>query len=260
MTDRALLDSGSQLNFITEELAQRLKLRKEEKLLNLLGIGKASATVMNSISSYQPDQVIKTLDWNILSNIQLADPYFNKPQKIDLLIGADTFFELLSVGQINQGSEFPTIQKTILGWIISGKYPKGTNNNTKHCNLLCQCEDLSDLDQKIPKLWLLEEFPGETKKYFTPEQQLCEKHFVENTKLFPTGRFEVKLPFKLSSNSLGSSFETVKCRFLALERKLSKTSDLRGMYMDFMKEYIQRARTILFHISVFCDRKVQVLS
>ncbi|XP_055909622.1 uncharacterized protein LOC129944297 [Eupeodes corollae] len=261
MIARALLDSGSQLNFITEELAQRLKLRKEEKPLNLLGIGKASATVnkkvhaevksrfndhsfsadywvMNSISSYQPDQAINTSDWNIPSNIQLADPYFNKPQKIDLLIGADTFFELLSVGQIKQGPEFPTIQKTIFGWIISGKYPKGTNNSTKHCNLVCQCEDLSDLDEKIPKLWLLEEFPGETKKYFTPEQQLCEKHFVENTKLLPTGRFEVKLPFKLSSNSLGSSFETAKRRFLALERKLSKNSDLRGMYMDFMKEYI----------------------
>ncbi|XP_055859254.1 uncharacterized protein LOC129921447 [Episyrphus balteatus] len=229
MPVRALLDSRSQLNFITEELAQRLKLRKEEKPLNLLGIGKASTT---------PDQAINTSDWNIPSNIQLADPYFNKPQKIDLLIGADTFFELLSVGQIKQGPEFPTIQKTLLGCIISGKYPKGTNKNTKHCNLVCQSEDLSDLDEKIPKLWLLEEIPGETKKYFTPEQQLCEKHFVENTKLLPTGRFEVKLPFKLSSNSLGASFETAKRRFLALERKLSKDSILRGMYIDFMKEYI----------------------
>ncbi|XP_055919381.1 uncharacterized protein LOC129951309 [Eupeodes corollae] len=258
---RALLDSGSQVNFITEELSQRLRLRKEERSLNLIGIGKANTTVhkkvhavvksrlndhsfsadywvMSSISSYQPDHAINITKWNIPSNIQLADPHFHKPQKIDLLIGAEPFFELLSVGQIKQGPQYPTIQKTLLGWIVSGKCPKDTNSNTKQCNLVCQSETLLDLEKLVQKFWLLEEIPGETKKFLTPEQQLCEKHFVENTQLLPTGRFEVKLPFKSPPNSLGLSFENAKRRFLALERKLFKDSELRTMYMDFMNEYV----------------------
>lgn len=123
---RALLDSGSQINFITEELAQRLNLRKEEKSLDLIGIGKLNTTVskklhavvksrlndhsfsadywvMSSISAYQPDHAISTANWKIPRNIELADPCFYKPQKIDLLLGAEAFFELLSVGQIKQG-------------------------------------------------------------------------------------------------------------------------------------------------------------
>ena len=120
---RALLDSGSQINFVTEELAQRLQLRKEEQILSLLGIGKTNSSakfklqatvksrmnshefssdywVLRSISSYQPDQVISTSGWNLPGNIELADPYFFKPQKIDMLIGAEIFFELLCISQI----------------------------------------------------------------------------------------------------------------------------------------------------------------
>ncbi|XP_055917594.1 uncharacterized protein LOC129949876 [Eupeodes corollae] len=67
---------------------------------------------------------------------------------------------------------------------------------------------------------------------------MCEDHFVANTKLLPIGRFEVKLPFKSSPNSLGSSFEAAKRRFLALERKISRNNNLRAMYMDFMNEYL----------------------
>ncbi|XP_055836609.1 uncharacterized protein LOC129905206 [Episyrphus balteatus] len=168
----------------------------------------------------------------------MGDPYFNKPQNIDLLIGAETFFELLSAGQIKQGPEYPTIQKTLLGWIVFAKYPMCSSSNTKQCNLVCQSEELPDLDKAFQRLWQMEEIPGETKKFLTTEQKMCEDHFVENTKLLPTGRFEVKLPFKSSPNSLGSSFETAKRRFLALERKLSRNTELKAMYMDFMKEYL----------------------
>lgn len=40
---RSLLDSGSQINFITEELAQRLNLQKEDNSLNSPGIGKMNS-------------------------------------------------------------------------------------------------------------------------------------------------------------------------------------------------------------------------
>ena len=68
---------------------------------------------MNSIIHKQPSVAIDKDSLGIPSNIVLADPEFNRPQKIDLLIGAESFFELLSVGQIKLGPSSPIIQKTL---------------------------------------------------------------------------------------------------------------------------------------------------
>jgi len=52
---------------------------------------------------------------NIPKNIKLADPYFDEPQHVDLVLGADVFHDLLSVGQIKLDNNLPTLQKTLLG-------------------------------------------------------------------------------------------------------------------------------------------------
>jgi len=55
----------------------------------------------------------------IPENLQLADPEFHKAQRVDLLIGASLFYELLCVGQINLLPGLPLLQKTRLGWVVS---------------------------------------------------------------------------------------------------------------------------------------------
>lgn len=102
---RALLDSGSQRNFITEEMVQALNLKKDKARHVVTGIGEitqhASASVWLKIRSHisdytvylplivvpkitgqLPTQNIKAID-NIPEYIELADPHFNTPQKID---------------------------------------------------------------------------------------------------------------------------------------------------------------------------------
>src|SRR5437588_6038469 len=56
----------------------------------------------------------------IPANIRLADPTFDKPGKIDLLLGADCFWELLCVRQIKLNQNSPILHKTKLGWILAG--------------------------------------------------------------------------------------------------------------------------------------------
>lgn len=46
---------------------------------------------------------------------RLADPAFDKPGKIDVLIGAGLFWNILCVGQIKKARGHPTWQKTQLG-------------------------------------------------------------------------------------------------------------------------------------------------
>ncbi|XP_052850685.1 uncharacterized protein LOC128261177 [Drosophila gunungcola] len=258
---RALLDSGSQLNFVTDELAQRIKITREDVCMSLRGIGgtNAQATkkihtivksrignsqlssdfwIMKNISGYHPDQAVNTSGWRVPENIQLADPFFFKPQKIDMLIGAETFFELLSIGQIKQGPEFPILQKTVLGWIVSGRCASENNKNAeKMVHLSCQEEALESIDTTLQKFWSVEDLPPKAKVH-TPEQQLCQQHFEKNTQRLSSGRFSVRLPFKSDPNTLGSSYEVAKRRFLSLERKLSKDPSLKKMYIEFMEEYV----------------------
>ncbi|XP_050063234.1 uncharacterized protein LOC126552559 [Aphis gossypii] len=110
---RVLLDSGSQSNLITEEMVQLLKLKKKHVKHDLCGIGgstqKASSAVVATIAAEDKKFTLtvtclvvkritnnlpsKLLNDNILipRNIKLADPWFNTPRKIDLLIGAGYF-------------------------------------------------------------------------------------------------------------------------------------------------------------------------
>ena len=67
----------------------------------------------------------------------------------------------------------------------------------------------------------------------------------DSVRRLPSGRFKVSFPFKSDPNLLGSSFDTAKRRFLALERKLSIDKIMREMYHNFMKEYVD-----LGHMSI----------
>ena len=62
----------------------------------------------------------------------MSDPMFNTPQKIDILIGGEVFFDLMSVGKIKQ----PIIQKTLLGWIVAGKCKQTILSRTNVCHVI----------------------------------------------------------------------------------------------------------------------------
>ena len=269
---RALLDSGSQINFVTEEMVQKLKLDKISLALDICGIGESKEQikhkanvvvksrvnnfeissdfwVLKSITRYHPDSSINTNKWPIPANVELADPYFNKPQKIDLLLGAEVFFELLEVGQLTLGENNPILQKTVFGWVVSGRCgAKNLSTPPAVCNLAVESSQnegsVEVISTILQRFWALEEIPRNPLTKFTKEHLACEKHFVDNT-VIKSDKIYVRLPFKGDYNDLGSSFETAKRRFLWLEKRLSKTPDVKQMYVDFMTEYIE-----LGHMSV----------
>ena len=55
---------------------------------------------------------------NIPITLTLADPTFYKPSQIDLLLGADIYYDNISNGLISLGKNLPTLQNTHLGWIL----------------------------------------------------------------------------------------------------------------------------------------------
>ncbi|XP_018310126.1 uncharacterized protein [Mycetomoellerius zeteki] len=229
---RALLDSASQSHFMTEELClQRLQLNtfKTNHLIN--GIGQTSVfvndratTVMKSkyneynteLSCFVVDSITGTLppdkfdvcQFTIPKNILLADPKYNIPAKIDLLIGVTLFYNLLQERRISLDNNQPVLQETKLGWIIGGAF--------------VPCRSSSQFTKSKP---------------YTKEEQLCEDNFVSTHQRDENGRFIVQLPLKSPISSLGKSQEIAERRLRSVERKLHKDVKLKEAYISFMQEY-----------------------
>ncbi|KAJ8957412.1 hypothetical protein NQ318_004892, partial [Aromia moschata] len=142
-TVRALLDSGAQSSFVTKGLCQRLNLKTRKVNISVKGLSniasninsKCEMTIQSLYNNYSATKcffVIDIIAGNIPEvridasriatphHINLADPTFYKPDRIDILLGSDLFWELICVGQISLGPNNPILQKTKLGWVVSG--------------------------------------------------------------------------------------------------------------------------------------------
>lgn len=85
------------------------------------------------------------------ANLQLADPDFHKPQKIDVILGADVIGDIMKEGIIPGN---PLIQETVLGWILSGKYIE--EQCVDEGNVACFMIKVN-LDEQLKKFWELED-------------------------------------------------------------------------------------------------------
>lgn len=136
----ALLDPGSEATFISDSAAQLLNLKRKGRHVNILGVGETKANVskhtvsLTIFSNYNenfkvqlnalvlprltavlPTHNISCANWSHLQNIQLADPTFNKPSKIDILLGSDVYPSILLEGVIKGAPGTPMAQRTEFG-------------------------------------------------------------------------------------------------------------------------------------------------
>ncbi|XP_036344786.1 uncharacterized protein LOC118754023 [Rhagoletis pomonella] len=272
---RALLDSGSQLHFITTRLANQLQLVKAKSSATVSGIGDANfstegysvdlvlksrtsdfstnitAVVVQTITDNQPGCSVSTNEWNVPSNIQLADPGFNLPQRIDLLIGAALFFDLLCVGQIRLAYGLPLLQKTRLGWVLSG----GGQQAPKLSSFVVRRKSSSDiistrLEDLVRQFWEIEH-NFEPISTASQEDIDCEAHFRENYLRLSSGEYSVRLPMKRGVEALGDSYLQARQRFESLERKFARNPELKTEYSKFIKEYLDLNHMSLVTNEVF---------
>jgi Putative peptidase (DUF1758) len=141
---RALLDSGSQSNFICEEMAQTIGAKRQPIRIPVSGISqkttfirsKIQAKIRSRTSNYLlvleflvlpritgdlPSSQVDLKSWKLPSDISLADPQFQKPQRIDMLLGAEIFFDIWTSHHIKLEKGLPTLRETFFGWVVAGK-------------------------------------------------------------------------------------------------------------------------------------------
>ncbi|XP_011859294.1 PREDICTED: uncharacterized protein LOC105556792 [Vollenhovia emeryi] len=140
---RALLDNGSQSCFITKDCCKELGLKRQDTNIPVCGLGEHSVQtrsmakiiiqsrttgykkrlnclVVDTITQKLPISRISRSHLQVPDGITLADPQFDQPSRIDLLLGAEIFFDLLCIGRLKLADNQPSWQKTLLGWILDG--------------------------------------------------------------------------------------------------------------------------------------------
>ncbi|KAL4103845.1 hypothetical protein QTP88_019180 [Uroleucon formosanum] len=264
-------DSGSQNNFITEHMAQMLKLRRKRVDYDIAGIGhtlhtvKSEITVMvsscstdfkaniscliiPSITNNIPIKAINTESIKIPNNIILADKAYNKPQRIDMLMGVELFFDLLDKGQIKLNENGPTLKETKFGWIVAGPVNNNKSNLKKAQNISLSTYHINDnLDEKIAKFWKVENVDKNTSD--TLEEKACYDQFIKTVRRDESGRFVVQLPFREEiGNTLGNSYHSAFRRFLSAEKRLALNTKLGKDYQQFIDEYLY-----LGHMELLCS-------
>lgn len=251
---RVLIDSGAQSNFMRAEFAKRLNLKIDQinKPIsgihnNVTHIRESMSVEMNSLKSdYKknisclilqeitmniPQTTIPRSELKLPSGLELADPKFNISAPIDILLGAEEFWNILTNDRVKLDTG-PTLQRTQLGWIISG--PTSTYHKKRPVIETCNLS-LNKISNQVEKFWKLEEV--NTIKFQNHEEKACEASFLATHTRDEQGRFLVTLPSRPCINQLGNSLATAEKRFKNLERKLSSDKELKLQYVQFMKEY-----------------------
>lgn len=252
---RILIDSGSQNHFLTRRACKRLGIRFyndcTERSVN--GIGNSSQTisgitnitlhsrydktfnlsiqplVINTISGDLPSYEFDISSLNYLNNIQLADPLFQYPADVDILLGAEAFMEVLRPGRIIGPPGKPDVLESAFGYLVIGSIsalPCYNNNPPRNNNQTFFTSSEEGIETLVSKFLQLESVPTAT--YISKADQECEDFYVSNThRDIESGCYVTALPFAQPTSLLGDSLTTATRRFSSLQRRFETNPALK---------------------------------
>lgn len=258
---RAVLDSASEVNLVSESMAQTLGVKKKSIIGPVFGLedqksvmkSKIVAKIESRSSDYKteleflvtrritlemPALMYDTKSWPIPANLQLADPHFNVPTRVDMLLGAEIYYDILNMRQMRLQDGLPILQDTKFGWIVGGKleFPKNclfSSSNPTNCAAKNPDDDLI---QQVKRFWELESCQAALK--MTGEEREAELHFQKTHRRQADGRYVVNMPTKPNVVDLGDTKQMALRRFLYLERRLNNNKELKQQYSAFIDEYL----------------------
>lgn len=259
-TMRALIDQCSMSTFITEAAITTLGISKFPVNVSVTGIGNSAAPISTAVAKFTINSRFMPFHFDVKAlvlpsltqflpsepinipalhntNLQLADPTYGEPQKIDILLGAEAYSQILLEGIKRMCHNGPLLQNTALGWILSGNAKKKTNNI-----VALHSHTDENLNETLKMFWQLEEI--QQQKVVSCEDLQCESFYNSTHRRLNDGSYEVQLPFK--NNPIGSpvalfgnSRDAAVSRLVQMERRFARDPILRQNYISCIEEYLQ---------------------
>ncbi|XP_077282088.1 uncharacterized protein LOC143908338 [Temnothorax americanus] len=252
---RILLDSASQLNFISESCMQRGGFGRTKCHTVVLAVidtkaaatrGRTSlviqakgrestrtpveATILPRISAPLPSSQVERRAWKHLNGLRLADPQYHRPGPIDILIGAEIFASLLRDGRRVGKKGEPDAFNSVFDWVLVGSVSTQAPGST-HSFMT-----LDSLDASLSRFWQLDEIPSVPP--YSQEDKRCEELFAQTTRRDASGRFVVSYPFKRDKPCFVGTRQVALNRFRALERRFKLDAEFKLNYNKFMQDYL----------------------
>ena len=170
-----------------------------------------------------------------ISGLKLADPRFDKPGRIYILIGGKRLRKMILPQCLTVENSDIVAFNTVFGWAIMGAYPveispsSSTTASVSHA-VSSQARTTYSAPQVLGDRGSLS---------CTMPLPRGKEHFESTHTLLPEGRFQVQLPWKADAPSLGES-----C--LQAVRRFHASISRRGIwqvFQDVVKEYLDLEHT-----------------
>uniref|UniRef100_A0A8D9FAQ7 CCHC-type domain-containing protein n=1 Tax=Cacopsylla melanoneura TaxID=428564 RepID=A0A8D9FAQ7_9HEMI len=176
---RCVIDPGSQISAVTENLAQTLKLPRERSTIQISGIGSdhpiqsrgdvacqvspysvtsnetlcINAAVLPKIASDLPSTISSSV-MQRFAHLQLADASYqdhNLSSTIDMLIGAEHYAYLITCDGLYQKPVlgYPSAIPSKFGWLLMGSVKESNPSSSTSCPLKCSSLFISSIEDPI---------------------------------------------------------------------------------------------------------------
>ena len=222
----------------------------QRRVTTALGVPKISSELKNQSFRIAVEKYI------FLQNLQLANQAHLDNTNIVLLIGADTYWELVTGETQRDKSCSLVAQKSIFGYLVSG--PLMNDSSLKQVNptrvMKIVCNEVNSLNEKINKFCDLDTIGIKENKASVYDR------FISDIK-FENSRDSVSLPFKENRLILPDNYQLSLNRLKKLKERLDKTPHLLNEYDKIFDEYLKlriieelretQAELFTYHIKSF---------
>jgi hypothetical protein len=256
-----LLDSGSDRSYITNQLVKKLGLTfvdSVEMRYAVFGGGQSSSKT-RSIYRYgiscpgngslvsmsgvgvpvicsplvRPGVPERHIQFLLDKGIEVVDPYHNGQLEVDLLVGLDNYWNIVSDNTYRIPETALVAQETAIGWVLSGSVETpGHKDCTTLSAIQLFCTE-NPSENVIRQLWDLDSI-GISSKDVVEESSVV-KDFSETIE-FTHGRYVVGLPWKKNRPSLVDNEILARKRLSSLTNKFKRDSQLHERYDKVLVE------------------------
>eukprot|EP00794_Sanderia_malayensis_P020968 gene20968-23024_t len=262
VTCNAFLDPGSNVSFITESLAEKLKVAGRKTTISLKTMGNTvnqQTTMIHGLQISAPDgeevlvdlptvftkpnlpveawQIPTSKDlaaWSHLKTISLPDTRINA--SIDVLIGNNVPAALAPTDVVTGPVGSPFATKTVLGWVVWGVSKKQKMPTIS--NYVCADVSL----EKLYRASLDFDFPeraADDKREWSWEDKRFMKVMDESC-ILVDGHYRVDLPIRDPELKLPCNLRMAENRLQSLKKRMSKNDQFRHDYKAFLQDMVDK--------------------
>ena len=273
---RALIDPGAGISLVSSRVAQLLHLPLTKTTLQFSGVQgtpcKASkhiaqlsvfpmqvnqpkvsvkAAVVATVTNDLPTQELSPVaDLPHLAGLDLADPAFHTPGRIDILLGADVYPQLMLKQPMVTGYVTdPAALETIFGWAIIGPVrSRGSYMQPVPAHVSQVQNPDEHLDDQMAKFWEVEEPDHAPEQFSSMEEQVQDHYSATTVYSADSCRYTVTLPRKTEVPALGDSRAQALSRYVHNEQSIIRRKIWKP-FQEVVQSYLDLGHTELIPVS-----------